>query len=362
MKTEEQISVLLQKYQDGELTLVEQQELSEILNHPEYSPLVDKVMREQWQNSDLKNIYFDSEKMYRTISDNIAQTKTRQLKPYILSVLKYAAIIILSVGISWLIFSKTTPNAQKQAVRYNEITVPYGSKSSIVLSDSTKIWLNSGSKLKYPDKFTGKERIVYLEGEAYFDVAHDKNHQFIVKTAKVNIKVFGTKFNVKSFPEEKEVVTTLVSGSVMLEKLDESGEATSNFEIIPNQIVSFSKATGQFTLKYQAAGNENPKNKNRDILLQALKSKQIETVELTTSWKEDKLFFRGDSIESLIQKLQRWYDVKIMLKAEELRKYTYSGTFDKETIEQALEALQLTTPFNFTMDKNIITIYSKTEK
>jgi transmembrane sensor len=268
---------------------------------------------------------------------------------------KTAAAVLALISLSASILFITNIKRKNQVVSYSEIVIPYGSKSSLILSDGTKIWLNSGSKLRYPDRFVGDKRAVFLEGEAFFEVTPNKKSMFIVNTSQVNIKVYGTKFNLKCFPDEKNIETALVSGSIEIEKINKNGKVTASLKMKPQQIISYSKVNDRFVLFGPSADDKSTGKRNQHNLTH-IDPIQPKTIEIVTSWKDNKLTFRSDSINELTEKLQRWYNVTINLKTDELNQFTFTGTFTTETIEQALNYLQLTTPFSYQIDKNNITI------
>jgi ferric-dicitrate binding protein FerR (iron transport regulator) len=358
MEKKNQIESLLEKFLLGNCTTEETQMLYDYLNKTGDSKNIEQYLTSVWeQNPNSENI--NSEKIWAKINAVIETKRAsekRKGKFLLIQICKYAAIVLLSIGISRVLF----PGHQLPAMGngYNEFTVPYGSKSTLVLSDGTKVWLNSGSKFKYPDQFLTKERIVYLEGEAFFDVAHNPQRPFIVKTRGINVKAYGTKFNVKSFPEENIIETALVSGSVVVEKTDKLGNILKNMQMIPNQVVVYSLKQGEFNVKLS---EENPIEKQSKQVDKTQKIRPIvpiepEAIQLVTSWKDNKLNFKKEPLESLIIRMQRWYNVNITLTNDQIKNYTFTGTFDLETIEQALQALQLTFPFKFTIDKNNIEI------
>ncbi|MCK5702595.1 MAG: FecR domain-containing protein, partial [Cyclobacteriaceae bacterium] len=163
--------------------------------------------------SDLKSVMDRIE--VKAEGDKIFKSKNRTLKGSWFY--KAAAVFILGFAASWFVFQGPKSIKTGESV-YNDIETPKGSSTIINLPDGRKIWLNAGSKLRYPQNFTKNERAVFLEGEAFFDVAKDKNRQFLVRTSDLIVKVFGTKFNVKSYPDENAVETTLVEGSISIQK------------------------------------------------------------------------------------------------------------------------------------------------
>lgn len=256
-----------------------------------------------------------------------------------------AAFFLLTISLSFTGAYLYFLNKNKTVTAYNEISVPKGSKGSITLSDGSKIWLNSSTNLKYPEKFEPEFREVYLEGEAYFKIAENKNKPFYVRTSDLDIKVLGTSFNVKSYANEGTIETTLESGSLSISKKLE-GKKTNQLVLKPNQRLTFVKSEGRIL------GDEikSIRQENKMYL-----SENIDT-KLYTSWKDNRLVFVDESFESLAVKMERWYNVRIIIKGDKLKQFRFTGTFEKENIEQALKALQITTRFKYSFDKNIITI------
>jgi ferric-dicitrate binding protein FerR (iron transport regulator) len=260
--------------------------------------------------------------------------------------------ISLSIVGSYLYFM----SKNKTEIAFNEINVPQGSKSSIILSDGSKIWLNSSTSLKYPEKFEPGFREVYLEGEAFFDIAEDKDKPFFVRTSDLNIKVLGTSFNVKSYANEGTIETTLESGSISIHKELEGKK--SDLVLKPNQRLTFVKKKGIILvddIKSHLEENKSTPVSTERKVEKIYLDKNIDT-KLYTSWKDNKLVFNDETFESLVIKIERWYNVKIIIQGEKLKQYRFSGTFENETVEQALNALQITTKFQYTLKQNIITI------
>jgi ferric-dicitrate binding protein FerR (iron transport regulator) len=271
-----------------------------------------------------------------------------------------AATLLLTIGLSFTGAYFYLINKTKTLAAYNEIRVPKGSKSSITLSDGSKIWLNALTNLRYPQKFGPTLREVYLEGEAYFKIAKDKNKPFYVRTSDLDIKVLGTTFNVKSYTDEGTIETILESGSLCISKKVE-GKKTNQVVLKPNQKLTFIKSEGRILvddIKDKLKGLEENKKtieKTGQRLEKLYLSKNIDT-KLYTSWKDNRLVFVDESFESLAVKMERWYNVRIIIKGDKLKQFRFTGIFENETIEQALKALQITTRFEYTFDQNIITI------
>ncbi len=288
-------------------------------------------------------------------SDNISRSKFSINKVF----LRVAAIILLfySIGITikYLV--------DNQKVEYNELITKRGEKSQLVLSDGTKIWLNSETKIKYPANIKRGDVQVYLDGEAYFSVTKNHGRKFVVNTSSLGISVLGTSFNVKSYSNEGIIETTLEKGKI---SITENADADNNGEVVlrQNQRMVFNKSTSKILITDLAEKSDNDnrkqlKSENLPITskskLNALISNQAD-IKLYTSWKEGKLVFKSERFEDLAIKMERWYNVQIKINDEELKNCRYTGIFEKETIEQAIKALSLTLPFYYKIDQNIITI------
>lgn len=291
--------------------------------------------------------------------------KEPEIPAAIRTILRIAAIIVFTFGLSWGGFYIYYKKVFSASAAYNEVVVPRGSKSIINLPDGTKIWLNAETTLKYPEKFTGKNREVSLYGEAFFDVAKDEKKPFTVKTSDLDITALGTTFNVKSYSDEGTIETILVTGSLCVKKEDVTGK-TQRMILKPKQRLTFVKKKGKILVDYvdteEDKYEELSKTKDETIVKRIEKRQEkiylaedVDT-EMYTSWKDHKLIFKNETFESLAEKLGRWYNVKISIEGEKLKKYSVTGTFENETIEQALKALQLTTPFVCHFEQNNITI------
>ncbi len=364
MHSTKEFEGLLKKYKEGDISFDEIYKLNSYMNNEENIIETDTFYKQAWTISNKHNNEISSARVWKRIKGKIAEdfsikiSKTNRTTNLSRGFLRYTAVIILSIILSWFTYQKFGSKEVISKKIYSEYSVPYGSRSRIVLPDGTKVWLNSGSKLRYQDQFIAGERVVYLEGEAFFDVTANKIKPFIVKTAELNIRVYGTKFNVKSFSEENVIETALVSGSVVVEKTDINGRIIQDMKMLPNQIVSYSKISGDFTLNTPGvtAQNQNEKKPVTSTTIDLTKPIKPKSIELATSWKDDRFTFKDEDFESLILRLQRWYDVEITLLNKNLKNFTFTGTFDKETVEQALDALKLTTHFTYTIEKNKVVI------
>ncbi|MBL7965951.1 MAG: FecR domain-containing protein [Prolixibacteraceae bacterium] len=212
----------------------------------------------------------------------------------------------------------TQPQIEQQSTSndhsFNTVIVPYGKRSQITLSDNSKVYLNSGSKLIYPAKFDPDKREVYLEGEAIFEVAHDASHPFYVITHDLEVKVLGTIFNLSAYHDDKTVNTVLENGSVELRFESNSWLGFSKVKMVPGMLAVF-----------------DPAAKNID-------QTKVNT-ENYTSWKDGYLVLEKSTLESIAKKLSRYYNVSIGFDNPELALETFSGDLDLGN--SAIQVLEL---------------------
>ena len=235
--------------------------------------------------------------------------------------MKVAAILFIPLMILSLNFYLDTTKRDKDVI-YSEITSPFGSRTSFELPDGSKVWLNNGSSLRFPVRFNGKFRELELKGEAYFEIVHNEKQPLIVKVNNVQVKVLGTKFNVMSYADDQNIEVTLKSGRVAIQKLSKDGSARNLLVLKPNQQAVFNKKAK--SIKYRNIRSE----------------KYI-------SWKDGKLIFINDPIDLIMKRLERWYNVDIILKDKELSNFTYTATFTDEQLTQVLNLLEVATPIKY---------------
>jgi transmembrane sensor len=236
---------------------------------------------------------------------------------------KIAAILIIPLLIASLFWNKEVKI--KENISYNEVFASYGTRSSIKLADGSTVWLNSGSTLKYPDKFISETRVVYLTGEAYFEVKSDASHAFIVETPSISVKATGTKFNVMAYTNDDQAEVTLVSGKVSVSTTSDSSQ----------------------TLLGQLKANEN--------LVYNTSSHQSLVKETETykyiAWKDGKLIFRNEPMVDVLRKIGLLYNVQFELHGKELKEYRYRATFENETLDEILKILKSTSPIDYVQVK-----------
>jgi ferric-dicitrate binding protein FerR (iron transport regulator) len=228
-----------------------------------------------------------------------------------------------------------------------------GARKKITLPDGTQVWLNSDTHLSYDENMNkGQERMVKLSGEAFFDVAHNEDHPFIITTDKISIRVLGTAFNVKAYPRDSITETALIRGLVELTVTD---RPTQKIVLRPSEKISIVE-----NIQAKESGR-TPQSKtfDRKLILEDIKEVAIGEVAVVqeTSWTNDMLVFKNEQFEEMVPRLERWYNVTIEIRSDKLRKRRFTGIFKEEPLEAALEALQLIEPFRYRInDERLVLI------
>jgi transmembrane sensor len=285
--------------------------------------------------------------------------KTAKYSLGFISTIAAAAAILIGLGL--FLGKRTGIFDQGDKGVYHEIIVPSGEKSQVLLSDGTKIWLNSESKLRYPGTYRNSKRAVFLEGEGYFEVSKQNGANFTVYTQEIKVEALGTKFNVKSYPGDKTIETTLVEGSV---KVEHSGRKNKFPRIIlkPNERFVYTKSEGDYD-RQETGDNEKSSPAKINEQQQIISVTTVNT-ENITCWKDYLLIFDNETLEEIAVKMSRWYKVKVNILDDDLRNHRFTGKFiNNETIFNVLEAINLTTPIEYTMADNEMNIgFDKTRQ
>lgn len=214
-----------------------------------------------------------------------------------------------------------------------ELVTKKGQRSLVTLQDGTKVWLNADSELKYPKTFSGEKfRDVYLEGEAYFDVAENKEHPFIVHTSDISVKVLGTAFNVRSYPMDNIVETTLVRGKV---NIASTGKQAKQITLLPNQKVVFEKQSRKLLL-------ENRVNTEKYV-----------------SWREGTMMFEDQSLREIVQALERWYNVTIKVEDANSMDCHFSAKINNKSLEEVLELFKASDNIDYKIEGDKVLIQGK---
>jgi ferric-dicitrate binding protein FerR (iron transport regulator) len=262
------------------------------------------------------------------------------------------AVIITAVAVFYSVPSKHALQANALKHVASEISTRYGSKTtSIVLPDGTKVWLNAGSKLTYDKNFGESVRNVKLTGEAYFDVVHNADKPFVIHTTAMDIKVLGTEFNVKSYPDENTTEASLIRGSIEVTLKDKRAE---KIIMKPNEKLVVSNESAE-EVKAPALAKKAPDN-TPIINLGHLNYFSLDSTILETSWVNNRLVFEDESFQEVATRMARWYGVDFEFGNEDVKQLRFTGNFKNETVQEALKAMQITADFSFRVssDKHIV--------
>ncbi|MEG2792057.1 MAG: DUF4974 domain-containing protein, partial [Odoribacter sp.] len=224
--------------------------------------------------------------------------------------------------------------SQQQSYRsaiYQTLDIPKGGEYKLILSDGSVVWLNSDSRLRFPSSFPGKKRTVYLEGEAYFEVSPDSLHPFIVSSKGMDVEVLGTKFNVKAYPEDVIIYTTLCQGSV--KTINQQTGLSLLLE--PNQQARFTKQNGKI-------------------------EKQEVDSRLFTGWTGGRFVFENETLEEIMKQLERWYNIDVFYQNPSIKKYKFTGDVDRfDEISTILNMIEKTYNITFSINQKTIVIKNR---
>ncbi len=292
---------------------------------------------ELWQLSNIafNDGHFNTDAGWNSLQKEITKNSTNLnnkfslVKTHQLFIWKIASVAAMVVAVLFmgLFYQKNVRSLKNQIVT---IQSPRGEKSKVILSDGTVVWLNSESQLTWSNDFDSNTRYVTLTGEGYFDVAKDPNRPFIVKTKNADIKVFGTKFNVCAYSDEPFTEATLEEGKIGVYFKGKSEPVA----VAPGQRMVFDIISNEITLN------------------------QVNT-DLYTSWKNNKLRFDNALFEDVVKKLERWYDVRIILDKNLKYSERYTMTIKTESLREVLNRLKITTPMSFKIEEEKVFIYPK---
>jgi ferric-dicitrate binding protein FerR (iron transport regulator) len=310
-------------------------ELKAWLSNPASSVEVEAWLWEHWAMSRED----DSNAMIEVVFRQIEEYQNIDLKPEfsfsrIIKVYQRIAAFLLIplIGLGFLYWGSHNNQSVGQ---YTETIAPRGQKSQIVLADGTKVWLNSDTKIKYPGNFSKNQRDVYLVGEAFFEVTKNAHQPFVVHASGVNVEVLGTKFNVKAYPDEDNIETSLFEGKINLMLENSSAQHEIRKEVMPGESFVYSK--------------EN----------QELEAKSFHPEEID-GWKKNQLIFEDDTFSNLVRKVERWYDVKIVYdeKLFNDRRLTVE-LYEGERIERLMEIISMALSVDYKYEKGEIRLTPK---
>jgi transmembrane sensor len=267
-----------------------------------------------------------------------------------------AAAALLTIGATTYLFRSAHNNKTAIALRWLQKTTHPTQKDQLTLSDGTVVTLNSATTIKYPDHFGDSTREIYLEGEAYFDVSKDPLHPFIIHTDKMNIRVLGTSFNVKSYQSEPLGEASLINGSIEVTLNDRPSD---RIILKPKEkLIVQNNGTMKKTVNPDPSTSDTTVHKTtRYSLTNLTYFHNTAATVVETSWVENKLVFSEKDFIDLSGQLERWYGVHIRFANDRVKHYNFTGFFEKETLPEALDALKMIEQFNYKIADSTVYIY-----
>lgn len=333
---ENNISSIIQKYVQGISTKEELEKALSVLEDPYHNLELRPTLYDVWTKDLTDDIQIPDEvdysgmlsKIHHKINLDKRIEKKSKARRIIITLSKIAAVLLIGALVGIIV-----QNGMRSEPVYYTSIAPKGSVSQMVLPDNTVVYLNSGSEIKYSIEGTKGQREVFLKGEAWFQVERNEEKPFVVHTSFYDVNVLGTEFNVKAYPDDDKVITTLEKGSVRI-------TSTEDFKIQSSQILK--------------PGEQLVYNKQTNVIrLKEVKTKQY------TAWKDNKLMFINMKLKELITLLERKHGVDIEVKDKSILEYHYDGTFTNESILEVMEILQETLPIHFEIENQKL-IISKT--
>ena len=322
--TDKNYMVLFEKYLRGESTAEETEALIDLIGSEDKFK---EMLEVELMNADPTI----DETIKKRIFGKIRLETTRE-KSY-LSVnwrkaMQWAAIFLLPVLSAFTVYYFT--QRPQRNLQPTVITAQKGEKAEVVLPDGSNVWINSGSTLTYDRHFNGKERSVYLQGEAYFEVTENKKRPFIVHTKHITVQARGTSFNVRSYETDSLASAVLLEGKV---KVSASGHETI---LSVNERATFDKRK------------------------QTLLADRVEALNFI-EWKNGNIYFSNQTYDEIARALSRIYNVEIQFASEQLRPMRFSGTLGSSGIKNALDILSMTSPMYYEMKDTTIILHHKAE-
>lgn len=301
--------------------------------HPEKRPQAE-LAREMIKSMHYRVSYTLDADEYSALMEEVLQhSEPARVKPLNIAfrnAYRVAATLILILGLLFTVyktyFNSETPLSDQTPVSWTLTSTDYGQKKTILLPDGTKVILNSGSKIEYPEHFTSDERMVRFEGEAFFDVAHNPQRPFIIQSGALTTRVLGTSFNLKNFEGEEEVSVSVVTGKV--EVKSKTGQTAL---LLPNEMGVFNKTKQDISRKHF--------NKDKHV-----------------AWTQGVLLFENEELNEIFSRLEKWYGVRFIIKDHVKLQGKYSGEYKRKSLELVLEGLSYTSNFNYQINQKTITI------
>ena len=272
-------------------------------------------------------------------------------------VTRFSILVFAILGTaSFYFISKKTGSGPVAGKSISSVATKNGNRTNIVLPDGSQVWLNAGSNLDYNNADFNKEvREVSLNGEAYFDVVKNAEKPFIIHTKKMDIKVIGTAFNVRSYNDDKIAEASLIRGTIEVTLKDRKDQ---KIILKPNEKISVVNEEPKQDIKPEKVNLVKAKNVLiPQIVVKEIKPNPTYNIIGEIAWTQNKLYFEDETFEDIGHLMERWYGKKVTIANESLKSVHYTGNFENETMEEVLSYLKLSKSFNFRIGNDNVVIY-----
>jgi ferric-dicitrate binding protein FerR (iron transport regulator) len=367
LELSDQLKEAIVSYYDGKLTQSQAEELLTWVNQSNENLDHFREMGSLWHaTAILDTTGFDSQPALDSATRILRKRSNRPVPERVIR-LRITTLIRTAAAIALICLAGATvlwlQHRNRQAARpalFVETSAPKGSRSFITLPDGTTVWLNAGTRFRYPVDYGVAERKVYLDGEAYFKVSKNKKLPFRVFTSDITVTALGTAFNVKAYEDEGTIETTLEEGLVRIDELHagKQGGAVEPIVLKPKQSAVFHKDRGNLAISETQAAAAHPSVPQRERLSALpINVKNVADTRLYTSWKDSRWIFKNEKLSSLVVKLERRYDVDIVFMDKALENYAFTGTLQEESLEQVLSAIRYTAPIRYEVHAKQVELY-----
>ncbi len=338
MKKTERLEKLINKYLQGENTREELGEIFMLLrddNEFRLNSELERILEAHWNSGDFRlpaeeakgDLGAVLERIRQQISPDLKSIRQKKVRSLMVNISKVAAVLAIGIILGLM----PGINGRNKEL-LNTFIAPNGSVAQMVLPDSTLVFLNSGTELRYDQAATGRKREVFLNGEAWFSVTENRNRPFVVHTPYYDLRVTGTEFNVKAYKGDRTIVTTLEEGEVCIPSTDRF-KIGSDRNLLPGQQLVYDRESNTV-----ATGTVKPG--------------------YYSSWKDNKLIFINMSVKELVILLERKYGVDISVMNPSILNYHYDGTIKNEGILEIMELLRKTLPIAYQVNGQTIQVSS----
>ena len=351
MNLQSNIECFIGKYLNGTITTDEYGILTKWLSQSDENQLIFDQIREIWLATELadgKN-QFDFQAAFEKFKKKTIHEKTRSRlrqsrKQHSITVsYRWAVAVVLMAVVGGMILQYLMPQSTDDYFGnslYQEITVPYGARSNVLLPDGSRITLNAGTTLRYHNDFGRNNRDLWLDGEGYF-VVNKSATPFTVHTGTIQIQALGTQFNVRAYSSEQTIETTLVEGKVAVSDSRISSEQEKTVTLLPNQKLIATRDVQQGKIAVDNLAKKADKHHADTLALnEIIKQENIDPLP-EISWKDNEWVIYRENLGNLAVKLERRFDVKIVFDSERLKSLRYNGTLPDESLEQVLNVMGL---------------------